>query len=815
MTDRNTPIFGAIAPAFWAAGLPVIPLHYHEKMPIPKGWSQFCSTMPNAETQAHWLQNHGPCNIGLALGSQSRLVMIDIDTDDATALAAIETIIPLALWKRKGLKGYVSAYRYTNEKSFQIKSVEGKVLVEVLSQGRQVVLPPSIHPTTEKPYTENCSLLEVHAAVPPLPPDVEVLLRGAFEAVGIQLSISGSTKVTDFISAGARDNQMARMCGLLSWAITKGERSFKEAEGMLRGWHGQLVEKVAGDDVDLDKGIRNLAKFLVSDVLGEKRLALPTGWDDGMTEDEKKSLGLSFTTEHVEWTFDMLKDYVQEQFERHPKESTGRANSVHYILDRIAHSPNLDSLSEERILRYIVDVGGLKVTMVGLRKRLKELREGEFKGLDHNAIADAVIKDMEELGGMRFNNSFVWQWSGSHWVMLEDRVVIKQISERYGSYAAGKKANDHSGILRTIKSKLPNGLRTVAIDGVNFANGFLTRELKLLPHAPEYGATYTLPFRYIQEGCEKPGRFHDFLWQCWGHTPDYEQRILALQEAMCATVFGIAADMQRAILLYGMAFSGKSVMLDVISQLVPDSARSAIPPSEWGKNFAPATLHDKLLNVCGELNEKALIDGERFKSIVAGDEIQADIKYGAAVRFRPRCAHWFASNHLPKTADHSAAFNRRWQIFHFDRKVDPKNRILRLGELIVAEEREQIMSWVVQAIGRLTQRRDYTVVPSHETMIKEVANINNSVRFFMTSGRVKVTLPGSDGEKTSPRISAIKLHSACSDFCAIVAGVRRVGLAMFMQRMRDIAPELGFRIDPTNEANPDYVGVTLAASTAP
>ena len=272
MNQRDqTPIFGALAPLYWQAGLPVIPLHYREKKPIPLGWSQFSEKMPPVELQEHWLTNHANCNIGLVLGAQSQMVMIDIDTVDPNIITAIQQVLPPSPWERIGAKGKVLAYRYSGERSFQIKSAEGKILVELLSDRRQVVLPPSIHPDTKAPYTSNCDLLSVHNALPGLPDGIELILRGALEEAGVKLSLSGSTRVTDFVSAGARDNQMTSLAGLLAWGITRGEKTFKEAEGQLRAWASMLTEKVAGDDVDIEKGVRNLATFLVRDVLEKRR----------------------------------------------------------------------------------------------------------------------------------------------------------------------------------------------------------------------------------------------------------------------------------------------------------------------------------------------------------------------------------------------------------------------------------------------------------------------------------------------------------------------------------------------------------------
>lgn len=797
MLNRDsTPIFSALAPSYWAKGLPVIPLYYHEKRPIPEGWSKFCVAMPPAELQDYWVNNFANCNIGLPLGAQSNMVAVDIDSDRPEVMKIIKSVLPTSQWTRIGAKGAVLMYRNSGERSFQIKGIDGKVLVELLAHGRQVVLPPSIHPQTNNPYVADRDLLTVHNLLPALPHGVEEILRGAFESEGIELSLSGSSKVTDFMSVGQRDNQMTRLAGLLSWSITRGERSFKEAEGMMRAWHSQLIEKTPGDEIDINKGVRGLANFLVRDVLGEKKCALPKGWDTDMSEEEKASLGLTFGENSMEWSYTQLKDYLLVEFEKYGVDDNpqGRSNAVIHILDRIAHSPNLDSLDEERLLKFIAETSGLQMTLPALRKKVREMKSGDFEGLDHNNVAQAVIEDLEEFGAMRWYGGRIYQWAGSHWEPLEDTYVLKHIAERYGHLAAAKRNSDHNGILKTIYNKLERGLSHNQTPGVNFANGFLRTDLKLVEHDPTYGATYTLPFCYIPDAT-LPAKFHDFLGNSWSHSEDYEAKVMGLQEAVCATMFNMAAHLQRAFLLYGVPFSGKSVALDVICAMLPDNSRCAVPPDEWGDRFSPVHLHGKLLNRCGELSDKHLIDGRMFKLVVAGEEIQASFKGKDAFKFHPTCAHWFASNHLPRTDDTSEGFNRRWLIFHFDKVVPKADRIFKYGELIAAEERELIASWAVQAMGRLMDKKEYTEMTSHNSMIAEVANNNNSVRFFMTSGKVKFVKDASpDGNTPSLHISERKLHDVYLAFCLRAMGVKPVGQRAFRMKMRELANLMGFRV---------------------
>jgi putative DNA primase/helicase len=95
----------------------------------------------------------------------------------------------------------------------------------------------------------------------------------------------------------------------------------------------------------------------------------------------------------------------------------------------------------------------------------------------------------------------------------------------------------------------------------------------------------------------------------------------------------------------------------------------AINPGEWKDKFLPAGMFGKLLNIAGELSENKKIDGARFKEITCGETITGQHKQGQPFDFNPMCAHWFSSNHAPKSDDSDDGFARRWLFFTFNKRL--------------------------------------------------------------------------------------------------------------------------------------------------
>jgi putative DNA primase/helicase len=798
MTER---IFLEHAPLYWAKGLPAIPLKQGDKMPLIDGWSTFCARMPTLGEQEYWLKAYPFSNIGMALGAQSDLFMIDIDTVDEKLMKTILEVLGgfMSPWQRVGAKGMVLAYRQPLNgvplRTFQIKKSDNSMIVEGLSGGRQVVLPPSIHPTTKKPYVANAELIDLYDELPRIPSGVEGMLRQALQDQGVELSHSGWTRVTDFVASGSRDTQMTRVAGLWAQGVTRGEVSLLEAIERMRIWHETRVEKVAGDEVDLNKGVSNLVGFLTRDVLEYKK-TLPKGWDTALTDEMKKGLGLNFSNEHEEWSYDQIINYLQAEFEKHPAMSSGRVATVEYVLERMSRSNNLTGVFENQILKWISESSGQRMSVSVLSKRLKEMKQGDLKGQDHTEIAKAALEEISQYGELRFHHSKFWQWGGSHWDEKDKDELLRVIADKFGSLGAARRRSDHNGILQVMGTLIRKELKIDTRNGINFANGFLTEEMQLLPHDPVYGCTYTLPYRYLPEEADGGKQWAQFLERMWIGDPDISEKKMALQEAMAVTLFGVGTRYSRAILCYGRAGTGKSQLLKVIEAMLPANMRAALSPEDWSDKFGPSHLADKLLNIAGELHEHHKITSKWFKSIISGDTINAQFKGRDLFEFTPIATHWFASNHLPKSADTTAGFNRRWLVLTFNHPISKAERIVDIANRMVADEREQIIAWAVQGMTRLLRNTDYTLPSSHDEAIKEVANQNDSVRFWLnTSTTVKIGpfVAEVSGSKTSPLTLETKLYDAYSSFCVAQAGVRPAILKNFQQKMKDIGEDLGFR----------------------
>lgn len=797
-------IFSSEAPKYWNAGLPAIPLIANEKRPAIGRWQLFADTKPTEDEKRVWLETFPDGNIGLPMGPSAGLVAIDIDTDDTAVLRVLDSILPKTPWVRIGKKGMVRIYRYTGERTTRIKGADGAMICEILSKGTQIVLPPSIHPDTKRAYTANAPLYEVLGAVPKLPLGIEDIIRGALGDIGIEVSVgSGNNKTVTFVPAGARDNQMVYMAGLFARAVLRGERNLLQVLGEMSAWVEGFVEKVIGDELSVEKAQSKIIEFLVKDVTSERRAALPLGWDEGLTEEDKEKLGLKFTEDDEKWPVSRILDYLRVEFERYTDvNSEGRMTAINVALDKVARAEgSITVLDEERVLKFIQAQSNTTLTVASLKKQMAVLRRGDISGENHQEIAEAVIKFVSKFGELRYDAGAFWQWRGAYWEKVDDKNLLRTIAREFGAYPACKRHSDYVGVLKVMQSDAAKSLKQLNIKGLNVANGYLTEDLTLVEHNPDHGMTYILPYRYLPDVAGHMPIFNQYLDDSWSEDADYMDKVAALQEAVGAALFGAAPVYQRAICFFGQPGSGKSVMSTVVRGMCPENSVSSVAPEDWADKFMPIEMFGKVINFAGELSENKRIPGAIFKQIVEGEQIMGQHKNQNPFQFRPMCAQFFNSNHLPKTSDSSDGFNRRWLILEWNKRVAADKKVVDLAQIILEYEKEAILAWAVEGFRRLKKNRDYTLPTSHMACVDQMASDNNSVRYFLTvSPRITIDLERTEG-KTVPETTAIALHNEYWSFCLGIGTAQRVSFQVFQRMMKELQAVFGFEEQIRSNSN--------------
>lgn len=479
-------------------------------------------------------------------------------------------------------------------------------------------------------------------------------------------------------------------------------------------------------------------------------LLLPPNWGEGIGTQYREKYNIPFKKNDSQLTFDRLKDDIYMHMSEAIGSDQAMLKACQRSVDEIGRAFTLTKLEEDQLKKYISRQSGMKLNMNKMETQIRQ-HKNRYRGtLDVPTIIDRVLSFLNSQSEYRYdvsrNSQKLFRWNGIYWEVVDDYEIMNLINTYFGSDLTTKNSRNVSNIITSIKQQLALPLRRVSATGVNFNNGFLSSDLQLQNHDPDMGLTYALPFTYLPGQTQPPPKFKALLKDIWGEA---QASIDALQEAMAVTFFNMAPAYQRAFLLYGAPNTGKSQLLNIIKQLIPANMRVAIAPENWNDSEHVAGLSDKLLNLCGELSESQYIHSKRFKDIVDGNEVTLKKTATQHLSLNPITAHWFASNHLPKTKDFSEGFTRRWLILHFTKVVNPNEVLIDIGNKIVADEKDEIISWALQAYPRLIDNGGYTLPESHCQLAAELGQMNNNVRFFME-------VSGAVGFDTSASISVLR-----------------------------------------------------------
>lgn len=216
LEEVNTNLFASNALQYMHKKMSVIPDKYGKKMPAIKAWSDYCYKLPTKEEIISWSNNFEESNIALCLGSASNIIALDLDADDQEILDVVMPLLPSSPCVKKGSKGETRFFRYTGEQT-DILKYNGKVVVEILSNGKKTTMPPSLHPCgTNYKWISDKTLLDLEANdLPILPPALFSHLASKLKLTIPQTIVEGYNKVFN-----GRNDALSSLCGEL---ISKGE----------------------------------------------------------------------------------------------------------------------------------------------------------------------------------------------------------------------------------------------------------------------------------------------------------------------------------------------------------------------------------------------------------------------------------------------------------------------------------------------------------------------------------------------------------------------------------------------------------------
>jgi P4 family phage/plasmid primase-like protien len=273
------------------------------------------------------------------------------------------------------------------------------------------------------------------------------------------------------------------------------------------------------------------------------------------------------------------------------------------------------------------------------------------------------------------DNQGIHTWSEKGvWQKTDDRLIKKNCHNVMPMDEISK--NTVESVVDLIKTETfkPNHRWEKDTNGINCLNGelyFNGNSWELRPHCREHYRTTQIPVSYDPEA--RAERFKKFLNEVFEGDGDE-----LLKTSLVCEMLGYAlmttAKYEKFFILFGNGANGKSVILDVLVNLVGREHASSVEPSTLSNSFYRAHLFGKLINVISELKAGSEIADDYLKKISSGEITTADQKFKPPFEFYPFCTCIFATNHFPSTKDFSDALYRRALIIEFNRTFAPEEQ---------------------------------------------------------------------------------------------------------------------------------------------
>ena len=294
---------------------------------------------------------------------------------------------------------------------------------------------------------------------------------------------------------------------------------------------------------------------------------------------------------------------------------------------------------------------------------------------------------------------------------------------------------------------------------VNFRNGFYDPAAKMMiPHDPKYLCFNQISFDF--DPAKKEGVVADnsagkvtrsYLAES---LPDHEDQKMFWQYAgycMCTDT-----SQQKMLILTGNGGTGKSVLIDLIEDLVGIRNCCSVSLQDLNKRFYATNLFGKLLNACGDIPVGIIDKTDVVKKAVGEDVLLFEKKGKDPSTFRSHAKLLFSCNSVPKNVeDKSDAFYRRLLILEMDHVIPAAEKDIHLKDKI-RSEREYAVYRAIQGLEELCQNGQIEESTNSIASVKKARITADSVFAFLDEMICR---------REGSRIDRSRMYQLYEDYC--------------------------------------------------
>lgn len=247
----------------------------------------------------------------------------------------------------------------------------------------------------------------------------------------------------------------------------------------------------------------------------------------------------------------------------------------------------------------------------------------------------------------------VWFYRDGYWNPKGQDEITRRLALLLGNKFRKDHVNQLVAIIRGREHQIvgpgPENL-------INVKNGMLDwKNERISDHDPSYFSTYQIPYKWNPEAlCPTVDTWLEGT---------FDSTIINLLWQVIGVTIYPRMGFQKAVVMIGGGFNGKSTYLRLIEKLIPENFRSALDIRSISENrFASSQLFGKIANICADIEKFTIRSTGDFKKLTGQDEIPAEFKGRDGFKFRSEATMLFSGNEMPKSLDYSSGWFRRWLI---------------------------------------------------------------------------------------------------------------------------------------------------------
>lgn len=352
-------------------------------------------------------------------------------------------------------------------------------------------------------------------------------------------------------------------------------------------------------------------------------------------------------------------------------------------------------------------------------------------------VEKTIMASQSDESNITFKDGHTYVYNGTYWETIDQNQIEIFLGQAAQKMGVDKINSSHFDFKEKLFKQFCSvgGFQNSYSENfdeilINFENGtlvFKNGNFHMREHDAKDFMKYKLPFSYNPNS--QATVFQNYLDQV---LPEK-----ALQNIISEFIGSIFISqkqlkLEKALFLYGAGANGKSVLADIIYALLGQEinvSSYSMHSLTDEKGYTRAMIQNRLLNIASELT--AIGNKGIFKQLISREPIEARLPYGKPIIIKNYTRLLFNCNELPKSAEQTEAFFRRFAIIPFLKIIEEKDQDKHLAQKIIENELAGVFNWVLNGLTRLLENKGFSQSDTVQQIINEYRLASDTVALFL------------------------------------------------------------------------------------